>query len=96
MLKIYTCEYSVFAQIWWSMLLLLLLKNSWSIGVVVVMRCVSLWIHAMGIHDYGICGETWVVLKILWKMGELVICDGMMFLSQVLYGFECLFMFINV
>jgi len=29
-------------------------------------------------------------------MGELMICYGMMFLIQVLYGFECIFMFINV
>ena len=28
-------------------------------------------------------------------MGEMVICDGMMFLIQVSYGFECLFMSIN-
>jgi len=29
-------------------------------------------------------------------MDELVICVGMMFLIQVSYGFECLFMSINV
>jgi len=26
-------------------------------------------------------------------MGELVICDGMMFFIQVLYGFECLYVY---
>ena len=27
------------------------------------------WIHAMGIHNYGICGEIWVVLKSFTKNG---------------------------
>ena len=35
-------------------------------------------------------------LEVLWKMGELVICDGMMFLILVLYGFDCLLMSLNV
>jgi len=29
-------------------------------------------------------------------MGELMICDAMMFWFQVLYGLDCLFKFINV
>jgi len=29
-------------------------------------------------------------------MGELMICDGMMFWFQVLYGFDCHFKSINV
>ena len=35
-------------------------------------------------------------LRVLWKMGEFMIYVGIMFLIQVSYGFECLFMSINV
>ena len=35
-------------------------------------------------------------LRVLWKMDEFVICVGMMVLIQFSYGFECLFMPINV
>jgi len=55
-----------------------------------------LMIHAMGIHNYGVVVWIELCLKVLWKMGELMICDGMVVWFQVLYGFDCLLKFINV
>ena len=48
-----------------------------------------LMIHAMGIHNYGVVVWIELFLKVLWKLGELMICDRMMFSFQVLYGFDC-------
>ncbi len=53
-----------FAKNLWSMMLLLL--DCWWIHDQLVLL---LWIHAMGIHNYGICGEIWVVLESFTKNG---------------------------
>jgi len=56
-----------------------------------------LMIHAMGVFMFmKIVMKFELFLRVLRKMGEFVSCVGMMFLIQVSYGFECLFMSINV
>ena len=35
--------------------------------------------YAMGIHNYGVVVRFELFLKVLWKMGELMICVGMVF-----------------
>ena len=49
-----------------------------------------LMIDTMGIHNYEVVVWIELFLKVLWKMGKLMICDGMMFRFQVLYSFDCL------
>jgi len=53
-------------------------------------------IDAMGNHNHRVCYEFVLFLRIFMKIGlngEFCWYDV---LVQVLYGFECLFMFINV
>jgi len=89
----YVCILCVFAQNWLSMILLLM--NSYSIDVVVVMRCCCWWLKPWVI----IVIELWCEIYGFWKFykngsnGDLWWNDV---LVQVLYGFECLFMSINV
>lgn len=55
-----------------------------------------LMINVMGIHNCEVLVRIKLLWKISWKMNELMICDRMMFWFQAFYGFDCLFMFINV
>jgi len=92
----------------WKLCVLLKIGDVWSCcccwffdEFMIIRRCccyetLLLWIHATGIHNYEDCGENWIVLRVLWKMGEFVINVGMMLLIQVSYEFECLFMPITV
>jgi len=72
------------------------LMNSCLLVVIVVIRCCCcefmLWVFMV----MKIVMKIELFLRVLRKMGEFVTCVEMMFLIQVSYGFECLFMSINV
>jgi len=80
----------------YDVVLVRFLMNSWSIGVVVDIRCCCWWFMLWVFMIMELVVKFELFLKVLWKMGELVICDEMMFLIKVLYGFECLWKRIRV
>ena len=93
----YTCECFVFcSKLVKYDIVVGFLMNSWLIGVVVDIRYCCWWfiLWVFVIMEFVVKFDLF--LKVLWKMGELVIFYGMMFFIQVLYGFGCLFMSINV
>jgi len=45
-------------------------------------KMLLLMIHAMGVHDYEICGEIWIVLESFMKNGWIGDCDRMMFFDS--------------
>jgi len=98
MRKLYIHENIVFCSklVMYEVVVVDSLMNSWLLGVVVVMRCwcceFMLWVFMI----MKIVMKFKLFLRVLWKKGEFVICVEMMFLIQVSYGFECLFMSINV
>ena len=99
MLKLYIHENFVFCSklVMYEVVVVVdSLMNLWLVGVVIVMSCccceIMLWVFMV----MKIVMKFELYSRVLWKMGEIVICIEMMFLIQVSYGFECLFMSINV